>query len=113
MRQDLQDIKALLRGKISVAEEKASSPPAAVPAADMPKEAPGDEAGVIRVDSGWARQSTGGTIKPPRHHWKDMTEIKARWDKNEARQQRLRFVEGNLHLFYHMVNQHLNFMGKF
>ena len=42
-----------------------------------------------------------------------MTEIKARWDKNEARQQRLRFVEGNLHLFYHMVNQHLNFMGKF
>lgn len=52
MRQDLQDIKALLRGKISVAEEKASSPPAAVPAADMPKEAPGDEAGVIRVDSG-------------------------------------------------------------
>ena len=81
MRQDLQDIKALLRGKISVpssvAEEKASVP-AAVPAADMPKEAPGDEAGVIRVDSGW------GANQATQPAWKDMAEIEARWDKNEA-----------------------------
>ena len=57
MRQDLQDIKALLRGKTSVPSSVAVSENASPPAAaDMPKEAQGDDAGVIHVDSGWANQ---------------------------------------------------------